>query len=356
MFPEPRLRQVKEVFALDKGPFYGLTATLPEQKEDLDGLFYEYYMVRPVSPIVEDLRSKYSDDTQFFQQLARYLWNRYHRKWEKLFGIDELEYVPIDNYSDTFSETLSGAESEQEDITRDGTTGNARVSAKSDSSATALSQLKSLAESETKDESTSRSGTESEGKSSTTSITGSSSDTRTDDLTQSNAGSTSSDNATETDTGVYAENTNELSPTDKEEVSSQTTVGNASVQVNTGTQSHSGSTSSSTTEGEATAKAHEDETLSQLSKGRALAQADTTDTNQTSDSTTSTAESGNTHGEDSTSRARANVQAKASTHTGILGNTSRQKLIRQEIELWNWTIVQEMLNDAKDFCCLPIWE
>lgn len=351
-----RLKQVKEVFAFDRGPFYGLSQTLPEQKEDMDALFYEYYMVRPVSPIVEDLRSKYEEDIQFLQQLAYYIWVRYHRKWSKLFGLDELEYIPIDNYSDTYTETLSGVKSEQEAIIKDGTTGNAKVLASTGSDSTGLSRLSSMAESDTKTESVDKSGTESEGKSATTAISGSASNTRTDNLSQAIAGSTTTDNDTTTDTGLYAENSNELSPTDKEEVSNQVKAGNASVQVNTGTQGNSSSNSSSTTEGEARAKATQDATLSQLSSGKAMAQADTTDTTKSSDATTSSAESGTTHGEDSASRASANVQSRASEHSGILGNTSRQRLIRQEIDLWNWTIVQEMLNDVKDFCCLPIWE
>lgn len=47
--------------------------------------------------------------------------------------------------------------------------------------------------------------------------------------------------------------------------------------------------------------------------------------------------------------------AKEGYHRGNIGNISSQKLIGEELELWKWNFVQEMLNDAKDLFTLPLY-
>lgn len=47
--------------------------------------------------------------------------------------------------------------------------------------------------------------------------------------------------------------------------------------------------------------------------------------------------------------------SKEGYHRGNIGNISSQKLIGEELELWKWNFVQEMLNDAKDLFTLPLY-
>jgi len=352
---EHHLRHVSDVFTLAKGPFYGLSQTLPETKENLDGLFFEYYMVRPVSPIVEHLKSTYENEEQFHTQLANMLWTRYHRKWEKLFGIDSLEYVPIDNFSSQYSESTSYADSKSTNKENDSSSGNARVSATQQLDDTTDERISSLAESEQQADSVSKSGVDSEGKSTNTVLSGTESSTRTDALSQSNVSANGSSATTVVDTGVYGENTSELSPTDKVTTQNDSSNGSATVTANTGTHTISGTNGTTTTVGEAGVRSRSDEETSSSNRGKASTQSDSSKLTKESGGTNSSVESGTTQSQETIEEGSAGVHARTSQRSGILGNTSRQKLIREEINLWNWTIVQELLNDVKEFCCLPIW-
>ena len=44
------------------------------------------------------------------------------------------------------------------------------------------------------------------------------------------------------------------------------------------------------------------------------------------------------------------------THLGNIGNQTTQQLLTEEIELWRWNFIQEVLNDVKDFLTLPVYD
>lgn len=46
---------------------------------------------------------------------------------------------------------------------------------------------------------------------------------------------------------------------------------------------------------------------------------------------------------------------KEGYHRGNIGNITTQKMINEEIELWKWNFVEEMLHDARDFLTLPLY-
>ena len=41
--------------------------------------------------------------------------------------------------------------------------------------------------------------------------------------------------------------------------------------------------------------------------------------------------------------------------TGNIGNITYQKMLREEIELWQWSFIRQVLDDVKDFCSLSIY-
>lgn len=43
------------------------------------------------------------------------------------------------------------------------------------------------------------------------------------------------------------------------------------------------------------------------------------------------------------------------TRSGNIGNISYQSLLKQEIELWQWNFIRQVLEDVKDFTTLPIY-
>ena len=58
--------------------------------------------------------------------------------------------------------------------------------------------------------------------------------------------------------------------------------------------------------------------------------------------------------EDSTV-SRALNRARQYIHKGNNGNITPQQLIRQEIDLWRWNFIEEVLNDIKSFITLPVY-
>lgn len=43
------------------------------------------------------------------------------------------------------------------------------------------------------------------------------------------------------------------------------------------------------------------------------------------------------------------------TRTGNIGNITTQKMLNEEIELWKWNFVWQVIEDVKDFLCLPLY-
>lgn len=60
-------------------------------------------------------------------------------------------------------------------------------------------------------------------------------------------------------------------------------------------------------------------------------------------------------GTDSHQRDADNDYDKEGYHKGNIGNISTQKLIKEELELWRWNIIDEVIEDVKEFCTLPLY-
>lgn len=52
---------------------------------------------------------------------------------------------------------------------------------------------------------------------------------------------------------------------------------------------------------------------------------------------------------------RALNRARKYTHKGNIGNLTPQQLIQQEIDLWRWNFIEEVLTDVKNFITIPIY-
>lgn len=51
----------------------------------------------------------------------------------------------------------------------------------------------------------------------------------------------------------------------------------------------------------------------------------------------------------------SNDRTRESTHEGNIGNLTTQQLLKQEIELWKWNFIQNVLADVNDFLTIPIY-
>lgn len=81
-----------------------------------------------------------------------------------------------------------------------------------------------------------------------------------------------------------------------------------------------------------------------------------------SNSSTSTTDSDSESNKSAVSRLNDSVivntalsRAKESIHKGNIGNITPQQLIRQEIELWRWNFIDEVMSDIKSMITIPIY-
>lgn len=143
----------------------------------------------------------------------------------------------------------------------------------------------------------------------------------------------------------------------------QNAVSGTETTLNTGTQADvsSGSDVTANTGTRSTAKA-EDGTVTTSNTGTqtVVGDNDETVTSSTSNSRAThdvTGYTGADTSNESTSKSRTTTNDidKTGRHFGNIGNLTSQKQILEEINLWRWNYVNEILNDVKEFTTLPVY-
>ena len=420
----------------------------------IDRMFWSRVALRTPSPIVvnthdedEGVRLTYEERVE----IARMMYAYYKVKWEKQKAVVAIEYDPIHNYLDEWSDTSEGEDSRSSESSGFRTdTPNVTVTKNNTRTDNLLSsETKNLTEQRTdnitttttfgKTETTTHDTTDTHrydidetegydgykeetkyGKTDTRTdnlteeITYGETTTRTDNLTENKTygkTSTRTDNLTKTDSGdngtketqIYAFNSVSFQPSDKEihtgwggntehNTGTQGTVeGGGDGKTNTGTQTDakSGKDTTSKTGTQADAQSGKDEftktgeiekskdgteTIEKdgtvgVVQGGTESVADTgtqtvtntgsdsvantgTQTNQGTESTTGTnqrSESGTESITGTSSRDRSGV------HSGNIGNLTSQKQIGEEIALWKWNFIEEIMADATDFLTLQVY-
>lgn len=76
----------------------------------------------------------------------------------------------------------------------------------------------------------------------------------------------------------------------------------------------------------------------------------------TTDGTIATEGTKRTTGTEGTEKSSNRERVRDSTHLGNIGNITTQQLINEEIKLWRWNFIQELLNDVKDFLTIPVYD
>lgn len=143
----------------------------------------------------------------------------------------------------------------------------------------------------------------------------------------------------------------------------QNAVNDSETTQNTGTQTNalSGKDATENT-GTRTTVDDEDSTVSTTNTGTQtlVGDNDTTVTSSTSNSRSVqdvTGYTGTDTSNESTSKSRTTTNDidKTGRHFGNIGNLTSQKQILEEINLWRWNYVNEILNDVKEFTTLPVY-
>lgn len=364
-----RTEKIMQMFPMNNGIFYHIDYQFPEilsiTSQQLDLAFLTSWGLRLCAPVVHVVHQDYevSQLTQSeLHQLGELILSLYKYKWDKLADILALQYDPIHNYSDEYHEELTeGIESDKTctpDITvansetltidRDEADGGSESVTKtiSDSNTRTDNLSKTISETVDTDRSEADGGTEGIQKATTDNTT------RTDNLSETIE--TSELNK------VYGFNSLEDEPVgDTSTDSSSTrlntgTVGNASQGSETSTKmlnlTHSVDESKDT-----------DSTESQTGTVSNARQGNESSTTQralthTVDDSHVTSGSKHTTGTETEESSSDRTRVRDFTHVGNIGNLTTQQLIGQEIELWRWTLIQQVLNDVKDFLTLPVYD
>ena len=402
-----KAQKIKQILPLNDGLFTKMSYTFPEgiTKANLDLMFLSNYGLRNPSPIVELIQGTYGQKltSEELTQLAGSIVQMYEDRWDKLGAIYDIEYDPIHNYldqwEDTSEETLDGESSKTEtgSITYGKTqtetimrTDNLtqRDVLEEDTSST---RTDDLTKTETRDLENSSTRTDNLSEE----VTYGKTDTRTDNLTENktygrtdtrtdNLLNTHSDSNSITDSGngsssVYAFNSTGALPTNSS-TSGNThtetlggTVANTGTQAvvasgsdgqtNTGTQTNASSgTDEKSNTGTRTTAGSDSGTVTIADEGTEtiVGEKDSTRT-ITNTGTRTTGDQMSTGGLDSTSKSISGTEDtttnrdRSGRHFGNIGNLTSQKMILEEISLWKWNYMQEILNDVKEFCTLPVY-
>lgn len=297
-------QKIKTVIPKSNGIFshmdYEFRAELT--KANLDLMFYANYGLRSLSPIVEAIQDEPGEvlSSEELDALAAVILEMYRVKWDKLGDVYDIEYDPIHNYLDSWEDVNDGMrnEADTDSYTRTDTYGHTvgDTNLRTDN----LTETVTYGKTETRTDNLSE----------------------TEDVTTGTTGTGSGAN------NLYGFNSATAVGHDTNSSSNSSTETVDRDVHNTGTQTNVGSGTDSTANSGTRTDAR-------------------TITNGGTD--------GRTYSETS-SEAESDHRARSGSHSGNIGNLTSQKQILEEIALWRWKYMSEILNDVKEFCTLPLYK
>ena len=402
---------IKELFPIVNGIFGHMNFAFRAEvtKASLDVMFVSNFGKRNPSPVVETIqetRGRKLTDAEL-TTLAAVIVEMYSPKWNKLGNIYEIQYDPIHNYLDEWEDTAEGTEAETRE--NDGT----RTDAFGHIVTTEFERRDGENSTETLERDYDRTRTDNLTELETRNLTGGNSRTdnlteletrnlansnsRTDNLTEThNYGKTSTrtDNLTEatssdeTSNGSGSENnslygfnsltavntdssdtsdTNATTSTgSKDNTGTQATAETGSDGItNTGTQSNSGTDTGTVTTANTGTQSTTTTDSGTVTTANTGTQAEVTNDDyekvfagvrdRLDEGTTTNSGSDTRTTADSEERNLTSQKDRSGRHFGNIGNLTSQKQILEEINLWRWNYMKEILDDVKEFCTLPVY-
>ena len=299
--------KIKECFPLVNGLWDHINYTFPEifdiTSSQLDILFLSNFSMRTPAPIIHvihDSAVQLPLSNEELETLAGIINGMYKHKWDKMMDAAMLEYDPIHNYNDHLTEEISYEEGKVSSKTGSGTSSNTRTDNLS----------KSVIDSRTYTDTYNVTDTQTDARTitETRNLNNSGSDSQQDNIYGFNSSAAvgegnSSGSNSNLETGTV-QNAHSGNLTDKKTGTEGRTYGGGTTENNTGTQTNGGT------------------------------------------------ESRSESGSDDTSGTRTREYTK----TGNIGNISTQKLIGEELELWKYNFIYEMMQDVAKLVTLPIYE
>lgn len=378
-----KIPQIKDVLPITNGIFghcnYNFKYNI--SKAHLDFLLLAKIGQRNPAPVIDVLHEQNEEEmdemltSAELTTLAEIMVMTYKQKWDKLGEVYDIEYDPIHNYLDqwedesessgernrtenvdrvdtlgtTVEKSSTRTDNLSELITKDGTDTTTRTDdltevAAKDGSDTAT-RTDDLEETVTNNLADGNTRTHDTDKANTGTVTMSGSDVTTDALWGFNSSSAvNSDKSTLEHGQTRTDNLNEAmtgTVTDSGTHTGTVTTENDGTET---TQTAYNSSVTTTNEGTATTEVEYDSTVTTANTGTQgiVASEETTGTNRRDLDTT----------EEETTE---DTRTRSGKHSGNIGNLTSQKQILEEIELWKWNYVEQILDDAKEFLSLSVY-
>lgn len=375
MWQMKKAQKIKKIFPKTNGLFNHMNFTFMTgvSKNSLDLMFLANYGERNPSPIVEGVQSTRDAvlTNEDLTALATVIVEMYSNRWTKLGAIYGIQYDPIHNYldewEDTSTETVDGETSDTgtETHTYGKTTtetqirtDNLREEVEGELDKTST-RTDDLTKTETHDLEKTNLRTDNLSESKTYGRT----DTRTDNLMNTHSDSNSIADVGTANENVFGFNSSTAVPASSSGSGNTRTETLGGTIANTGTQANVASGSDGKTNtGTQTNKLDDEGTITVADEGTSTTVDEQTDSRTTTNTgTRTTGTQGATGGSDGVSSSKSSTEDvvtdkdRSGRHFGNIGNLTSQKQILEEIELWKWNYMQEILNDVKEFCTLPVY-
>ena len=316
--------KVKDVFPVQDSIFSKIVYDFGISTSDLDIMFFSDFGLKTISPIVSSVigESSYLTNEQL-TILGRMLLSKYKNRWDHLKAVCNQQYDPIHNYLDEFQETIGYEDEESASKSSSGNTSDSSTNTNTTTRTDNLSESVNSASTRTDnlEESSSNSST------------------RTDNLSESTTIHSESTGSNDSATGYYGLNSATSTGVDDTSGNESSESDESNTKLNTGTQSISESSTITNTGTQGTS----DESTKT-----------NTGTQTTSDNESLIRRVESTSSE-SNSVTGSGSKEREGYHRGNIGNISTQKLLKEEIELWKWNFVDEVLHDARDFLTIRVY-
>lgn len=335
--------RIKDVITMSNGFFAHIPYTFPSDitKELLDIQFYANYGLRSIAPLVELMQDEGVSQltNNALDTIGTAIWQTYHHKWDKQIAVYAIQYNPIYNYKDEYHETHS-------DVGEDSITGTwSELGSNQKTNNLTDQHTAGITSTATRTDNLSEQTTNNLAEQHSGNITDS--ETRTDNLTQLETRNLSESRNDSGANNIFGYNSSTaVGESTDSDTSSKTDSGTVTT-ANTGTQG---------TQGTSTDSRRIDNTGTVVRANSGTQQNQTVNSGSdtiTHTGTSTDAKSGS--GSKSNSGDFETSGQKDYTHVGNIGNHPTQQLIEDEINLWRWNFVQEVLDDVKEFTTIPIY-
>lgn len=342
-----KIPKIKDVLPITNGIFGHCNYTFKYNisKAHLDFLLLAKIGQRSPAPVIDVIHEQNDEDyddeltNAELTTLAEIMVMTYKQKWDKLGEIYDIEYDPIHNYLDAWEDESEGTteRSRTENVDRVDTLGT--------------TVNKSSTRTDNLQEVSGKTGTDTETRTDNTTST------ETRNLTNGNTRTLNTDEANTGTVGTIGSNTDTNSIwgfNSSTDVNSDKTAGsNSSTETRNTHTADTGTITDQGTEGGSKAVANTGTVTTAMQHG----QTTTTTNTGTQGISGSEATTGTNRRDLDTEEGETTEDARnrSGKHTGNIGNLTSQKQILEEIELWKWNYVEQILDDAKEFLSLPIY-